>query len=50
MDIYTFKDLFDIKFLQKLMDSLSATLRIRISIRGPKGERLTRDSDFCPGF
>lgn len=48
MDIYTFKDLFDIKFLQKLMDSLSATLRIRISIRGPKGERLTRDSDFCP--
>ena len=47
MDTYTFQDLFDIDFLQKLVDSLSATLQVGISIRGPQGERFTRDSDYC---
>ncbi len=44
---YSFSDIFDIDELQKLMDSLSATLKVGISIRGPHGERFTRDSDYC---
>lgn len=47
MDTYTFQDLFDMDFLQKLVDSLSATLQVGISIRGPQGERFTKDSDYC---
>ncbi len=47
MDTYTFQDIFDIDFMQKLIDSLSVTLQVGISIRGPHGERITRDSDYC---
>ena len=47
MDAYTFQDIFDIDFLQKLIDSLSVVLQVGISIRGPHGERITRDSDHC---
>ena len=47
MDAYTFQDIFDIDFLQKLIDSLSVVLQVGISIRGPHGERITRDSDYC---
>lgn len=47
MDTYTFQDIFDIEFLQKLIDSLSVALQVGISIRGPRGERFTRDSDYC---
>ena len=47
MDAYTFQDIFDIDFLQKLIDSLSVALQVGISIRGPHGERITRDSDYC---
>lgn len=47
MDTYTFQDIFDMDFLQKLVDSLSATLQVGISIRGPQGERFTKDSDYC---
>lgn len=47
MDTYTFQDIFDISFLQQLIDSLSATLQVGISIRGPHGERITKDSDYC---
>nr|WP_300658029.1 PocR ligand-binding domain-containing protein [uncultured Acetatifactor sp.] len=47
MDTYTFQDIFDIDFLQKLLDSLSVTLQVGISIRGPHGERYTKDSDYC---
>ncbi len=45
--VYSFSDIFDTDDLQKLMDSLSATLKVGISIRGPHGERFTRDSDYC---
>ncbi len=47
MDTYTFQDIFDIDFMQKLIDSLSAALQVGISIRGPQGERITKDSDYC---
>ena len=47
MDTYTFQDIFDIDFMQKLIDSLSAALQVGISIRGPHGERITKDSDYC---
>ena len=47
MDTYTFQDIFDMDFLQKLIDSLSVALQVGISIRGPKGERFTKDSDYC---
>lgn len=47
MHTYTFHDIFDIDFLQKLLDSLSMTLQVGISIRGPHGERYTKDSDYC---
>lgn len=53
INTYTFHDIFDINALQKLMDSLSASLQVGISIRSPQGERLTADSDycrFCPDF
>ena len=47
MDTYTFQDIFDMDFLQKLIDSLSVALQVGISIRGPRGERFTKDSDYC---
>lgn len=47
MDKYSFYDLFDIDSLQKLMDSLSSTLQVGISIRSPEGERFTEDSNYC---
>lgn len=47
MDTYTFQDIFDVDFLQKLADSLSATLQVGISIRSPQGEPITKDSDYC---
>ena len=47
MDTYNFQDIFDMEFLQKLVDSLSATLQVAISIRSPQGERFTKDSDHC---
>lgn len=47
MDTYTFQDIFDIDFMQKLIDSLSVALQVGISIRGPHGERITKDSDYC---
>lgn len=47
INTYTFRDIFDIDALQKLMDSLSASLQIGISIRSPQGERLTSDSEYC---
>lgn len=47
MVTYSFYDIFDVEALQKLMDSLSSTLQVGISIRGPHGERFTRDSDYC---
>lgn len=47
MDTYTFQDIFDIDFMQKLIDALSVTLQVGISIRDPRGERITRDSDYC---
>lgn len=52
MDTYTFHDIFDIDALQELIDSLSATLHIGISIRGPQGEQFTKESGcyFCQEF
>jgi len=48
MDAYTLYDIFDMNTLQRLIDSLSAALQVGISIRGPHGERFTKDSDYCP--
>jgi len=48
MDAYTFSDIYDIESLQRLIESLSATLEVGIGIRGPLGERFTKDSDYCP--
>lgn len=47
INTYTYRDIFDMNVLQKLMDSLSASLQIGISIRSPQGERLTADSEYC---
>ncbi|MCI9337751.1 MAG: diguanylate cyclase [Lachnospiraceae bacterium] len=47
METYTFHDIFDIDFMQNLIDSLSVALQVGISIRGPHGERITADSDYC---
>ena len=47
MNKYTFYDIFDSETLQKLMDSLSATLHVRLKICGPQGEALTRHSGPC---
>lgn len=47
INTYTFHDIFDINSLQKLMDSLSASLQVGISIRSPQGERFTNDSAYC---
>jgi len=47
MDAYTFQDIFNIETLQKLIETLSDTLQVGISIRGAQGERLTKDSDYC---
>ncbi len=49
METYTYHDVLDFDAIQKLIDSLSATLHVGIGIRGLQGERLTRDSDcrFC---
>ena len=47
INTYTFYDIFDVDSLQKLMDSLSLSLQVGISIRSPQGERFTADSDCC---
>lgn len=47
MSKYSFHDMFDINTLQTLMDSLSATLQVSISIRSPKGAKLTPGSYYC---
>lgn len=47
IDTYTFYDLFDVDSLQELMDSLSVSLQVGISIRSPQGQRFTADSDYC---
>ncbi len=47
MNTYKFQDIFDTASLQKLMDSLSATLQVGLRIRGQNGEPYTKDSDYC---
>lgn len=47
INTYTFFDIFDVDSLQRLTDSLSASLQVGISIRSPQGERYTSDSDYC---
>ncbi len=47
MNAYTFYEIYDIDSLQKLIDSLSATLQVSIRILSPSGEYFTRDSDYC---
>lgn len=47
IDTYTFYDIFDVDSLQKLVDSLSVSLQVGISIRSPQGERFTADSEYC---
>ncbi len=47
MDAYTFREIYDMDTLQKLIESLSAALQVGISIRSPEGERYTDDSDYC---
>lgn len=47
INTYTFFDIFDVDSLQELMDSLSVSLQVGISIRSPQGERFTADSDYC---
>lgn len=51
INTYTFYDIFDLDSLQRLVDSLSVSLQVGISIRSPQGERITADSlccRFCP--
>ena len=45
IETYSFFEIFDVDSLQELMDSLSASLQVGISIRSPQGERFTADSD-----
>ena len=47
IETYSFFEIFDVDSLQELMDSLSASLQVGISIRSPQGERFTADSDYC---
>lgn len=47
INTYTFYDIFDAPSLEKLTKSLSASFHVGISIRGPQGQRLTADSDYC---
>lgn len=47
MDNVSFKEIFDLEELQKLMDSLSKAFGIGVGIRDPKGERLIADSHYC---
>lgn len=47
INTYTFYDIFDVDSLQRLTDSLSASLQVGISIRSPQGERFTSDSNYC---
>lgn len=47
MDAYTFQDIFDIEAIEKLIETLSTTLQVGISIRGAQGERYSKDNDYC---
>lgn len=50
MENVVFEEIFDVKTLQKLMDSLSKSFEVGLCIRSPQGERLLQDSvscDFC---
>ncbi len=47
MDSISFKEIFDLDELQKLMDALSKAFGIGVGIRDPKGERLIADSHCC---
>jgi len=50
MDTYIFDDIFDFDALRMLAQSLSAALRIAISIKAPQGEHLTENAAPCPPY
>lgn len=47
MDNVAFNEIFDMKTLQRLMDSLSKSLEVGLCIRSPEGKRMTEDSVYC---
>lgn len=45
---FKFEDIFDLNALQELMDALAQTFEVGLGVRTPSGERIIRDSFYCP--